>query len=402
MKKLFPVFIIIAVVIALGFLLNIRLTKTVDWEESFDEKSNKPYGVSIFYKELRHIFKDQKMRTVYHTPYSYLYANSENSYGDHLAKGNFIIIGNSSYLDSESVNELLHFAKQGNTVFISDYYIPETLADTLNFDVDYVLNEKDSISKLSFTYESLKSKNTSIDRNAGDFYFSKFNFENHNVLGHTETDKKRVNFLGIPFGKGNIYLHLQPKIFTNYNLLKDERYDYVNGILSYLPKDDIYFDSYTKIYTAYDGDVEPKSDLGWFLKQVSFRWAWYTALILTVLFMVFNAKRRQRIIKIIKPLQNTTVFFVKTISNLYFETQDHKNLIEKKITYFLEHIRTDLKLDTSDLNEEFITKLTAKSGKKKEQIAQLVHYIKWLKGKNDFAEVNLITLNKHIEAFYSK
>lgn len=402
MKKLLPVFIITGVVIALAFLLDARFTKTVDWEESFDETSNKPYGVSIFYKELKHIFKEQKIRTVYHTPASYLYANSEDGYGEHVAKGNFIIIGNSSYLDPDSVDELLLFAENGNTVFISDYYLPESLTDTLNLNIDYILNEKDSISKLSFSYRDLKPKNTSIDRNEGDFYFSKFSFENHNILGHTEIDQKRVNFLEIPFGDGNIYLHLQPKIFTNYNLLKDDKYQYVEGVLSYLPKTDIYFDSYTKIYTSYDGDVEPNSDLGWFLEQPSFRWAWYTALVLTLLFIIFNAKRRQRIIKTIKPLQNTTVFFVKTISNLYFETQDHKNLIEKKITYFLEHIRTDLKLDTSDLNEDFINKLTAKSGKKKEQITQLVNYIKWLKSKNEFAELNLITLNKHIEDFYSK
>jgi hypothetical protein len=402
MKKLLPVFIVISVVITLAILLDIRYTKTVDWEESFDEKSNKPYGVSIFYKELQNIFKDHKIRTVYHTPSSYLYANSEDGYGEHVAKGNFIIIGNSSYLDKKSVSELLYFAENGNTVFISDYYMPKALSDTLKLDVDYILNEKDSISKLSFRDGYLKSKNTIIDRNEGDFYFSQFDREHYNILGHTEIDRKRVNFLNIPFGDGNIYLHLQPKIFTNYNLLKDNRYKYVEGILSYLPKDDIYFDSYTKIYTSYDGDVEPKSDLGWFLEQISFRWAWYTALILTLLFIIFNAKRRQRIIKIIKPLQNSTVFFVKTISNLYFETQDHKNLIDKKISYFLEHIRTDLKLDTSQLNEAFIIKLTAKSGKKKEQITQLVNYIKWLKNKDEFAEVNLITLNKHIEAFYSK
>jgi hypothetical protein len=397
-----PVFIVIGVVVILAILLDIRFTKTVDWEESFDEKSNKPYGISVFYKELSNVFKDKKIRTVYHTPSSYLYANSEEGYGEHVAKGNFIIIGNSTYLGYESVRELLTFAEKGNTVFISDYYLTETLADTLSLEVAYILNEKDSISKLSLRHRDLKSKNTIIDRNEGDFYFSKFDRDHYNILGHTEIDKKRVNFLGIPFGDGNIYLHLQPKIFTNYNLLKDDRYQYLEGILSYLPKDDVYFDSYTKIHTAYDGDVEPKSDLGWFLNQTSFKWAWYTALIFTLLFIIFNAKRRQRIIKIIKPLQNTTVFFVKTISNLYFETQDHKNLIHKKITYFLEHIRTDLKLDTSQLNEAFITKLTAKSGKKKEQITQLINYINWLKNKDEFAEVNLITLNKHIEAFYSK
>ena len=164
----------------------------------------------------------------------------------------------------------------------------------------------------------------------------------------------------------------------------------------------MYFDSYTKYYDTYYGDVEEKSDLSWFMQQVSFKWAWYLALILTLLFIIFNAKRKQRIIEIIKPLENTTVAFVKTISNLYFETQDHRNLIEKKITYFLEKIRRDYNIDTSVLNDEFIDRLSSKSGKKKETIKKLINYINWLRTKNEFFEDNLLKLNKHIEEFYSK
>src|SRR5690606_995155 len=148
--------------------------------------------------------------------------------------------------------------------------------------------------------------------------------------------------------------------------------------MSYLPGQNLYFDSYTKYFNSYYGDAEQKSDLGWFLEQSAFKWAWYWALFFMLLFIVFNAKRRQRIVQVIKPLSNTTVEFVKTISNLYYETQDHKNLVHKKITYFLEKVRTDYNLDTSLLDEEFIDRLAAKSGKKKEQVAKLINLIKRL------------------------
>jgi hypothetical protein len=206
----------------------------------------------------------------------------------------------------------------------------------------------------------------------------------------------------VPFGRGNVFLHLEPKVFTNYHILKEDRYTYVEGVLAYLPDDDVYFDSFTKIQTSYDGDVEKESNLGWFLEQLSFKWAWYTAIIFGILFMIFNAKRRQRVIKIIQPLQNTTVAFVKTVSNLYFDTKDHKNLIDKKITYFLEKIRHDLNLNTDNLNEEFIEKLADKTGKKQEDVKKVINYINLMKSKKEFFEENLIKLNKHIEAFYSK
>ena len=46
-----------------------------------------------------------------------------------------------------------------------------------------------------------------------------------------------------------------------------------------------------------------------------------------------------------------------------YETKDHDNLIEKKITYFLEYIRRVYYLDTQILNDKFVKNLSLKSGK---------------------------------------
>ncbi|TDU39589.1 uncharacterized protein DUF4350 [Gelidibacter sediminis] len=399
-KNVITIVVIVIAIISIAITIDYNSNRTVDWTESFNEKSNKPYGVSVLYKELPKLFKEQKVKTIYYTPYNYFYANSEDGYGDHIAEGNYLLIGNSDYLDDADIEELLIFAGQGNTLFMSDYTFPKKLLDTLQLMVDVIKN-KDSISKLSFTDATLKAKNSNIDKSDSTAYFSKIDIENFTVLGYTNDDPNSINFLNVPFEEGNIYLHLEPKIFTNYNILKDNRYRYTEGALSYLPNATIYFDSYTKYLNSQYGDAEKKSQLSWFLEQPSFKWAWYLTIILTLLFMVFNAKRRQRIIPIVKPLENTTVGFVKTISNLYYETEDHKNLIEKKITYFLEKIRSDYNLDTTTLNDEFITKLSQKSGKKKESVQKTITFINWLRTKNEFFEENLLKLNKHIEEFYS-
>lgn len=391
---------IIAIIITIALTVDYGRHRTVDWTESYNEKSTKPYGVSVLYKELPKLFGDHQMKTIYYSPYNYFYANSEGGYGDHVAKGNYFLVGNSDYLQSADVDELLVFASKGNTLWLSDYNFPKVLLDTLNISVDRIKNQ-DSVAQLSFVNPKLNSKETRIDKSDSTSYFSKFEAENYKTLGYGNNDLNLINYLEIPFDEGKIYLHLEPKVFANYNILKDKRYHYVEGALSYLPNAPIYFDSYTKFYDSYYGKTKEKSNLSWFLQQTSFKWAWYLVLVLTTLFMIFNAKRRQRIIPIIKPLENTTVAFVKTISNLYYETQDHKNLIDKKITYFLEKIRTDYNLDTTNLNEEFVNKLSQKSGKKKETVKKTINFINWLRSKNEFFEDNLLKLNKHIEEFYS-
>lgn len=396
MKKIILLFFIIAaLVITAAIVLNVEATRKIDWQESFNEKSDHPYGLSVFYKELPNLFKNNKVRTVYHLPSNYLKVNSRDSSGTHTARGTYIIIGNSNYLDSESIDELLDFVSSGNTLFISDYDFPQKIHDTLNIAIEFTKNTKDSIS-----YQSLKYRNAKdiiIDKNEGDYFFSTFDTLNHVVLGHTKIDYKRVNFIQIPFGKGHLFLHLEPKAFTNYNILKANRYKYVEGVISYLPESDLYFDAHEKIRTPYNRTAKRESNLSWFLEQLSFRWAWYTALIFAILFVIFNAKRRQRIIKIINPLQNTTLNFVKTVSNLYYETQDHKNLVDKKITYFLEHIRTTYNINTSVLDDVFVDKLTSKTGKNRKAIKSLVNYINNLRAKTDFLETDLIELNKRIE-----
>lgn len=399
-KEHVAILVVVIVVLILGFTLSYNSTRVIDWSESFNERSNKPYGTSVLYKELPRLFDGNSIKTVYHTPYYYLTANSEDGYGDHIAAGTYFIIGTTDYMDESSIDELLYFAENGNTLFLSDYSFPYTLMDSLNIAVNYTYS-KDSISQHQLNYTTFE-KPITIDRNSNANYFTKYPLKS-NILGtvkNTDSLGKQPDFINIPYGDGQIYLHLEPKLFTNYNLLKDDTYTYVENVLSYLPNETIYFDSFTKYYSYY-GNAEKKSELGWFLEQEAFKWAWFFGLLLLLLFIIFNAKRKQRIVQVIKPLSNTTVEFVKTISNLYYETQDHKNLVHKKITYFLERIRSDYHLDTSTLDDDFIERLAMKSGKKKEQIRKLVLVIQRMQTKTEFFEDNLKEVNKHIEDFYT-
>ena len=396
MKKTWLIYIIIITFVSIIiFSIKINSTKTINWNLSLDEQSKAPYGLRVFYKELPNIFKNKKIKTVYYSPHSYLKSNTNKKEKNSKIAGSFLIINKKNVLSNKSINALLKFVEQGNTLFISSYNFHKKLTDTLGVDT-YAVSTKDSISR--FYLKSDASKYFTFNKNASYTFFSKVNTHRNKILGYASTSDKDPNFIEGTFGLGKIYLHLEPKVFTNYHILKDDNYKYIEALISYLPDADIHFNSHHKIELQ---NTDKDSNLSWFLKQKSFKWAWYTTLFFAILFVIFHAKRKQRVIKIIAPIKNTTVAFVKTVSSLYFDTKNHKNLIDKKTVYFLEKIRLDFNLNTEKLDNVFIERLATKSGKDKTITKNLIDCINNLKTKNTALEQDLLDLNKHIESFYS-
>ena len=115
---------------------------------------------------------------------------------------------------------------------------------------------------------------------------------------------------------------------------------------------------------------------------------------------VFNSRRKQRPIPVIEPLKNSTVAFTHTIANLYLKEQDHKNLVDKKIMFFLEKVRTRYLIDTHNLNSSFMEKLALKSGNELANTKYLINTIISLNKKSECSEEELIVLNKMIENFF--
>ena len=314
----------------------------------------------------------------------------------YICTGTYILIDEFPELDGSSAQELLDFASFGNDIFISSNYFPEKLIDSLGFNTNNDFSLKGN-AELSFTNPTFKRDSISIEKGLSNIYFSRFDTLYTTVLGYQKfNDSLRVNYIKTSWGEGYFYLHLQPAAFTNYELLRKYNKKYAAAAMSYLSDDTIFFDSRSKLRTRLNN-----SPLRFINSQPPLRWAWYLALITTIVFMIFNAKRRQRIVKVIQPHRNTTVDFTKTIGNLYYETKDHNNLIEKKITYFLEYIRRVYYLDTQILDDKFIKNLSLKSGKHESDIKKLINQIAFLKSKSTCTEDDLLRLNTAIEDFYT-
>jgi hypothetical protein len=381
-------------VLILGLIIYIDSTrpKPINWTPTYGTKDKIPLGLYVLDKEAPALFKDAKINKFAVTPYEYFEPLYDYDKENYTAKGTFIHIDERSSIDTESARELLYFAEHGNTVFLSMNDFPHMLLDTLKVETNSSFYFKDSI-QFTLADKRAGSAKYMFNEGIGSTYFESIDTLTTAILGHQGKDTVNANFIRVPFGSGSFLLHTQPAAFSNFHLLKGNHHEYAEKVLSHLKDGDIYW------YAGQFGSNSriSGSPLRYLFKQPALKWAWYTGLIGLLIFVFFNAKRKQRIIPEIVPLKNTTVDFTKTIGNLYYQEGQHHNIIEKKIIYFLEKIRTEYLIDTYSLDEEFIEKLHLKTGKPAEDIRYTTDLIKKHRHQFNSSEADVIEINKAIE-----
>ena len=393
MPKSLKIYIFLLVLIFIGIIwADATKEKPIDWRESYSLNEKNPFGLYVFNKEHKAFFKPQTVEKFSESPYEFLDKNYNTYDSIYDIDGTILLIQNKSAVDEFSENELFYFASHGNTVFYSNSNFSEKFADSLGFEINYENNFTDS---LQFqTNRNQKVKNFYFNKGINNAYFSKIDSSKTVILGTQVNSKgeKFANFIKVNHVNGNFYLHLQPVAFTNYYLLKKNS-QYTEAVLGYIP-------SKTPIYwkvKQYDNEELSSSPMRYLLSQPALRWAWYLAWITLIIFMIFNAKRRQRVIPIKEPLKNTTVDFTKTIGNLYYQEKNHQNIAEKKIIFFLEKIRNEYYIDTFNLDETFINRVHQKTGRFKKDIEDVVYRIKKIRNQSNTTEKELITFNELLE-----
>ncbi len=391
--KIYIVFLVLLLV-AIIYIDAVR-PRPINWNPTYDLKDKIPFGLYVFDNESPSLLKNNKIEKIGKTAYEYfdpLY-DADTLVKNYKVKGNVLSISQYYSIDKESTYELFYFVSHGNTAFISATDFPQIFEDSLNVTTSNELSKEEEI-ELSFANKNLKQSKYLFNIGASNSFFNKIDTLQTTVLGYQEMNKKKnVNFIKVAYKQGFFYLHTQPVCFTNYHLLKDNHSKYTENVVSYIPKGKLLW-----FVKDQNGEIASDSPMRFILSQPALKWAWLLSLIGILVFMIFNAKRRQRVVPIITPLPNTTLDFTKTIGNLYYQEGDHQNIVDKKIIYFLERIRNEYLIDTVILDDNFIKKLHQKSGKKLEDIEKVVRLINYQrKSYNQSIEEDLIEINNAIE-----
>lgn len=376
--------------------------------ESYRRTDKLPFGAFIAYKGFQSEFSDYwinvEQKPFYQT-WQRISTDPDSTYSL------YFLITKDLVLSADDVNAMMEYVKAGNDLFISADFIDHKLLDAIYCTIDRKgeimseVNGKMHDTQVSMFYGD--------DFNAPKYgyyyfpflnYFSSFDTTLTRVLGVNE--KELPNYIVVFPGKGRLYLHLAPRIFSNYFLLTNDNYKYFEYVTAYLrfAPQYVYWDEYYKYYSSprnrnYSDNDDRFSSLKVIKQNPPLLWAFYIALAGIVLYIVFNVKRKQRIIQTIKPNSNSTVAFSETVGRLYLQQKNNRNIAEKMITYFYEYVRKKYFINTAVTDRAFITSLSGKSGVSRMEAEQLFELIRNVQAQENVTDEQLLELSQKIENF---
>lgn len=412
----------IVVVVVLLLVLLWQVPNRHNWLETYKESSKEPYGSHVLFELLKSYFPGQPTTVIEEKL-------SEELPLDGDKKKNYVFVGEGLFMDSSDVDVLLDFVDLGNTAFISSRTIPYDLMFYLYYEEcdnaywDDYYSVPDSSVALSLIHPNLRRDSSFVFdyvyrgkkreyrwQYIEDYYFC--NQENGLVrLGYL--NDSLVNFAQIKYGEGFFYLHTTPMAFTNINMLEEEALDYADRVFSHLEEGPIYWDKYSRISEATarrrNNSAPPPNErrlsndtpLQYILSQPPLAWAWYTLLGATLLFLIFRAKRKQRIIPVLEQNANTSLEFVKTIGRLYFLQNNHRQLSLQKMRLFRAFVREKYQITLREENDSsMIERLATKSEIPVEVIEKIMSMYRNIESSSFVSENTLIEFHQKMDAFY--
>lgn len=376
--------------------------------ESYRKTDKLPFGSFIAYQEFKSEFQDYWIN-IADKPFTKTWSELQNETTNTYSL--YFLVTKNLILTTDEVNAMVEYVKSGNDLFISADYIDEKLLEAIYCTVSRKGEITSEVNgKMLDTWVSMFYGNDFNTQKYTYYYFPFLNYFNSydpsitRVLGVNELNLP--NYIVIFSGNGRLYLHLAPRIFSNYFLLTKNNYHYFENATAYLRFNPqyVYWDEYYKEFSSTRNKNNLNQDDNFSSFQVirqnpPLLWAFYIALAGILLFVLFNVKRKQRKIEITEPNKNTTVEFTETVGRLYLQHKSNRNISEKIITYFYEYLRKKYFINTSVINTDFINSLSGKSGVDKKETLELFETIKQVQQKEEVTDEELLKLNLKIENF---
>lgn len=274
----------------------------------------------------------------------------------------------------------------------------ETDPDTvLTDDSDEEINFDTTDTDPSATFDSIQESENHVvidavileeleieDTITSKYEFVPINCDSTEVLVWNNKNKPLV--LRAFIGKGEIFLVSTPLMFTNYGILDNHNASYAFRLLSYMKGKPL-----IRIEAYGTHSDKPRTPLRYILSEPPLRWAVYSIIILLILFMVFTARRRQRIIPVVKTPPNRSFEFMQLISNLYYQRHDNGEILKMKHLYFCAEVKSLIGVDLQENipDESDYRRLAEKTGMENQLLSKLLKNIQYAVYRSEVDDLQL-------------
>ncbi|MCP4520670.1 MAG: DUF4350 domain-containing protein [Cytophagales bacterium] len=400
------VFVVLGLLVLFLAIVFSTVSKKPDWNATYEKDDKDPYGDYILTERLPDLFPDQEIIICERSLYEELAYNSFIHDVVDKEEGTYFFVTDRFQISDNDWDELVNYVGVGGNVFIASHSFNPKMNDFLGIGMSHSFYEKDfsaqdfqgvdSEISLNFINPKLKREGNYFfrEKTVG-YYFAELDSINTTILAVNSLNQ--ATYVKVGYGSGYFYLNTTPLAFTNYNMLYHGNDEFISKSLSYFPADKpIYWDEYYKPM-KYHGKTE--GELAFIMKYEGLKWAWYLILTTAFIYVLFNMKRVQRIIPVLTAPKNSTLEFVRTVSQLYYRRGEHSDIAQKKVHFFYNYIRTSYYLNPMDQDDAFFKKLSMKASMEEPELRKLFNYLSFVSGRSTFSEQELHLLNKKINDF---
>jgi hypothetical protein len=433
---------LVAVTLLVGTIFYVvNRNKSYEWNVNLREDSYQPYDLGFFREVLSETFKDD---------FELIKKSTQFELAADSGYGTMVYVEDGIKLSEDHIEKLLGFIDRGNTAFFSSDVIPEKLIEEItgvDFNVTYseIISPKQESNANSFSlanYQIEESTSDNDDEESHNLYLvdsvAHVKFLDQDTISYTfkfiqkdsleeftwhgmdsvifdnyntEEDFTPISVLNdsliyyfsMNYGKGALYVHLNPILFSNIYFKETSGFNYANRILEDFNEGHVYYNQhYTYLSAGYNEDYNGNSPspLTFILKHKSLKWTLYTILILSLLYVLFSFKRRLPVIPYFNSPKNTSVNYVKALSSFYLSAKDHTVLAEEMMANFRHYLRNRYRLNTTLKKEELIPLIAKNSGLPEVDVSIIFDKEFKINFGDDSKSKGLIGLYKALESFY--
>lgn len=378
------IYILSVVLLAVVLMfIQMRLPHDFIWQESFATDDREPYGCFVF---------DSIMRQT--LPHGYEVKNlsiHKLSKECREKKQNVLIVAPLISLSGSDCRSLKRLAEGGSDIIVA-------ARNTNDSQTDSVLKKEFGIRYVAYAYvteyevlNAVKTNNMkhvfdSIRWNHDDVFPQKeyrcYAFvtnpyllvldENHKGRVLAYTGEKVVAYR-MRLGKGSITFVSTNLAFTNYGVISSSISGYTMRLMSqiagrHVVRTTTFLPSPDKAVGGYE------SPTGYFFKEPPLRLALLLSVCAVIIFMIFNARRRQRAIPVLPTKKSNSLEFTQLIGSLYWQSHDNTDLVRKKYSLFCDKIRRQTGIDIGNVadDENNFSQLSRHTGIGSEEIKRMI------------------------------